>query len=108
MPNFLKNLFKGRISRRKYNYLLIVYFIVALLTTVISSLVSSSSDLGVSFAKLFKSLFFVFYTPIAMKRLHDIGHSGWWLFLLIIPGAPLYLAIKSGQKVENKYGPIPK
>lgn len=72
------------------------------------------------------SLSFIFFLPFAIawiagavRRLHDIGTFGWWVFIVLIPIylfldnwliiAPLlFLFFKEGQPFYNKYGPDPK
>ncbi|SQI93048.1 DUF805 domain-containing protein [Aggregatibacter aphrophilus] len=74
----------------------------------------------------FSSLSFIFFLPFiitwiagAIRRLHDIGTFGWWVFIVLIPIylfldnwliiAPLlFLFFKEGQPFYNKYGPDPK
>lgn len=59
--------------------------------------------------------FLVFYIwtglSIAVKRAHDLGHSGWWLLLSIIPFYNLWMIIKLaffvGLSGANAYGPDP-
>lgn len=46
-----------------------------------------------------------------VRRLHDIGKSGWWYLLAIVPIANfflLYLLAKDSQPGENEYGTNPK
>ena len=48
---------------------------------------------------------------VTVRRLHDIGKSGWWLFIAIIPivGLIIYIYfIKAGNEGDNKFGPSPK
>lgn len=49
---------------------------------------------------------------VAIRRLHDIGKSGWMLLLALIPIIGgiwlLVLMIKEGVRGENQYGPDPK
>jgi uncharacterized membrane protein YhaH (DUF805 family) len=49
---------------------------------------------------------------VYIRRLHDIGKSGWWYFIILIPlvGAiwMLVLLLTDSQPGENKYGPNPK
>ncbi|MDR2934962.1 MAG: DUF805 domain-containing protein, partial [Candidatus Adiutrix sp.] len=49
---------------------------------------------------------------LGIRRLHDIGKSGWWLLLLLIPlvGAIIILVFLclDSQPGENQYGPNPK
>ena len=55
---------------------------------------------------------FVPSLAVAIRRLHDIGKSGWYYLLVIIPIiGPIWLIIlfvTEGEQGENKYGPNPK
>ncbi len=47
---------------------------------------------------------------IQVRRLHDIGLSGWFVLLFLIPGgalALLIMAIIPSQEMDNAYGPAP-
>ena len=43
----------------------------------------------------------------SIRRLHDLGKSGWWIFLFIIPFVWLMTWCK-GQDGPNEYGPDPR
>ena len=49
---------------------------------------------------------------VAVRRLHDIGKSGWMLLILLIPVVGgiwmLVLLLREGNSFENEYGPNPK
>ena len=49
---------------------------------------------------------------VTIRRLHDIGKSGWWLLISLIPIIGgiwlLVLTCFDGQPHENQYGPNPK
>jgi uncharacterized membrane protein YhaH (DUF805 family) len=49
---------------------------------------------------------------VAVRRLHDVGKSGWFYFIALIPliGAIwlLVLFFTEGHKGENQYGSDPK
>ena len=49
---------------------------------------------------------------LTVRRLHDVGKSGWFIFIVFIPfiGAIwlLVLNCKNGEVGENKYGADPK
>jgi uncharacterized membrane protein YhaH (DUF805 family) len=49
---------------------------------------------------------------VSIRRLHDIGKSGWFWFIGLIPIVNLYLVyltcIKKGDVGHNQYGPDPK
>lgn len=59
-------------------------------------------------------MMFAFILP-HIKRLHDLGHSGWFSLLMFVPvvgpllwiGLIIYCGFFSGQPGENKYGPAP-
>lgn len=48
-----------------------------------------------------------FHLRAQVRRLHDIGHSGWYLLLNLIPGVAfvfsIYLLIKEGEEGKNEY-----
>ena len=43
----------------------------------------------------------------AVRRSHDLGRSGWFALITIIPMAGWYLVFKPGDPGANKYGPSP-
>lgn len=49
---------------------------------------------------------------VLVRRLHDIGKSGWWFFIGYVPFIGifwlLYLVCKDGDHGENSYGNNPK
>ncbi|MBT3559904.1 MAG: DUF805 domain-containing protein [Flavobacteriaceae bacterium] len=49
---------------------------------------------------------------VLVRRLHDVGKSGWFYFIVLIPlvGAIwlLVLFCTDGDQGENKWGPNPK
>ena len=52
-------------------------------------------------------LFILPSLSVCIRRLHDIGKSGWWTLLGIIPLANfylIYLLARKGSKEDNRYG----
>ena len=49
---------------------------------------------------------------VSVRRLHDIGKSGWWILIGLIPliGSIILLVwyCTEGQRCENEWGPDPK
>ena len=49
---------------------------------------------------------------VSVRRLHDIGKSGWWLLLWFVPFiGPIVLLIFTlldSEAGDNQYGPYPK
>lgn len=124
-----KGLFRGRIARLRFflGYFVAVIPLLAMVTLWgIVNLISSS--LGVSDASsvplvdfinrlipfvigLSVLLFFVGYFFLAIRRLHDLGYSGWFILLLFVPylnlALILYLLFARGESGPNKYGNPP-
>jgi uncharacterized membrane protein YhaH (DUF805 family) len=51
------------------------------------------------------------HLAVSVRRLHDIGFSGWWLLLIVLPMLSLVLLIfycLDSQPGENRFGPNPK
>ncbi len=106
--------FNGRARRTEYwiyniiNSIIggILFFLDYMLGTTIDGL-----DLGVLY--LIYALFvFISVLTVAVRRLHDVGKSGWMLLIALIPliGAIwlLVLYLTDSNTGENKYGPYPK
>ena len=48
---------------------------------------------------------------VTVRRLHDVGKSGWWLLLALVPFGGIVLLIwecSDGEPNPNQYGPSPK
>ena len=107
--------FSGRARRKEYWMFFLFNFIF--------SLVASLIDLGIgllTFAVFGLGLLSILYAlavfvpglAVSVRRLHDVGKSGWYLLINLIPIAgPLWflvLACTDSQPGDNKYGPNPK
>jgi uncharacterized membrane protein YhaH (DUF805 family) len=60
---------------------------------------------------LFAIAFFIPYLAVSVRRLHDVGKSGWMLLLSFIPiiGAIWLLVLFfTDSSEDNEYGPNPK
>lgn len=100
--------FSGRASRSQFWWWTLFTAIVGL----VIGIVFSSSQTAINIVSLIVEL--VFLLPslgLAVRRLHDIGKSGWFLFLGLIPlvGAIILLVwyCRSSDPVPNEYGPVP-
>ena len=56
--------------------------------------------------------FFIFCLPLAVRRLHDIGKTGWFILLALIPIVGWIILLiwncTDSQVESNEYGPSPK
>lgn len=96
--------FDGRLSRSDYVCRWLLLLLCAVVVTLISGIISILAPLGA----LAAIALCVAQISISVRRLHDRGHSGLWLFLCVIPAANLlmflYLLFAAGQPGVNEYG----
>jgi|AntRauTorckE6833_2_1112554.scaffolds.fasta_scaffold03546_1 uncharacterized membrane protein YhaH (DUF805 family) len=94
--------FTGRATRQAFWMYTLVYLIIA-------ALLSAVGIESLSF--LFALAVFLPSVAITARRLHDIGKSGWWQLLFLIPVIGLIVMIvfliREGDEQENAYGPNP-
>jgi uncharacterized membrane protein YhaH (DUF805 family) len=61
---------------------------------------------------LYTLVVFVPSLALSVRRLHDIGKSGWWMLISLIPLVGplivLFFMVKDSQPGTNEYGPNPK
>jgi uncharacterized membrane protein YhaH (DUF805 family) len=61
--------------------------------------------LGMCFGSVVYSLFVLIPSiAVAVRRMHDAGRSGWWLFMPLIN---FILLCRGSQPHDNRYGPNP-
>jgi len=92
--------FEGRARRAEYWYFV-------LFNTIISyALVFIDISAGTQYLNVVYSLAaLVPSIAVGVRRMHDVGKSGWFL---LIPIYNLILAVTAGDEGENKYGKDPK
>lgn len=97
--------FKGRASRREYWSLMLIFGIACIPLYVQYNITQTGSTIHVeSNASRYGFMLFIFAMPMIgamIRRLHDIGKSGWWC---LCPIAPFFLYLKQSDKGSNKYG----
>ncbi len=104
----------GRISRAPFNLALLAYFLAIMATGAVGSLLKShdiKSDALVVFAALFVVFGQYVLFTLGAKRLHDLGRSGWWQLLYLLPLFNIILGFvvmaKPGKPEDNAYGVAP-
>ena len=101
---FFKNYtnFKGRSRRSEYWW---VWLFCTAVSAVLGALLPEVAGLW-SLVVLIPNI------SLAVRRLHDIGKSGWWYLILLVPIAgPIILLIwacKDSAPDANQWGPNPK
>ena len=80
--------------------------IIAFTIGMIEGFMEFSTNSDLSLLSLFYELAVLVPTiSVAIRRMHDVGKSGWFI---LIPIYNLILAIREGDKGANEYGPDPK
>ena len=99
--------FNGRASRKEYWMFYLFYMIFAIVAMVVDVI------LGFGFVYLLYVLALLIPgLAVGILRLHDVGKSGWWLLISLIPliGAIwiIVLLATDGTADNNIYGPTLK
>lgn len=100
--------FSGRASRSEFWWFQLFGFILGIVIGIvfcwsedIMNIASGIVSLGLILPNL----------GLIVRRLHDIGKSGWWFFLCFIPLIGIIILIvwwcKDSQMEQNEYGPVP-
>ncbi|MEV0639527.1 DUF805 domain-containing protein [Streptomyces sp. NPDC050619] len=102
--------FSGR-SRRK-EYWMYALFVGIIYAVLIGIALGTQVSALLALAGIFYAAILVPSLAVSVRRLHDTGHSGWWLLFGIVPLAgPITLLVfqcMDGEPGVNKYGPNPK
>lgn len=105
--------FNGRASRTEYWMFFLVTCIISIVLSVVDGALhlNGLSNLGV-LGSIYSLLILLPYLGVMVRRLHDTNHSGWWVFIILIPllGALVLLVflVSNSTPGDNKYGPNPK
>lgn len=101
--------FEGRATRSEYWYFVLFNLLISIAIGIVEgALFKGSALLGnlYSLALLVPSL------AVGARRLHDIGKSGWWMLIALIPIVGWIMLIvwyaTDTQLASNEYGPNPK
>jgi uncharacterized membrane protein YhaH (DUF805 family) len=103
--------FKGRARRSEYWYFALFCFLVSFGVKIVSG-VLDNQNIYLGFAVVWTLATFLPGLGVLIRRLHDVGYSGWrWLvlFVPIIGGLiMLFWLVKDSQPGRNDYGDNPK
>ena len=115
--------FTGRARRKEFWTFTLVNAAILLVLLVIDLIIGGTNDNGAGAPSpttalillimcLFYLAIFVPSLAVQVRRLHDIGKSGWWWFIQFVPviGAIwiLVLFCLESQPGPNQWGPNPK
>ena len=94
--------FSGRASRSEYWWFVLFYLLVGLVAIQLDLMIGPVAGGEILlFDFLTRIAFLVPFTAVSVRRLHDVGRSGWWLITLV---PPLFFALMKGDEDPNDYG----
>ena len=106
--------FSGRARRMEYWMFVLFNVIFAFVATVIDNILGTAVE-GVGYGMVYALYFLAMFVPglaVTVRRLHDVGKSGWMYFVIFIPVIGviwfLVLMFTDGDSGTNEYGPSPK
>lgn len=105
--------FEGRARRSEYWYWALFQILVGFVLIGIDYSVSLIvlDDMGI-LTTLFSLVVLVPNIAVTVRRLHDIGRSGWWYWIYFVPILGfivlLVFCVTDSKQEENEYGPSPK
>ncbi|PIE49069.1 MAG: hypothetical protein CSA39_04460 [Flavobacteriales bacterium] len=106
--------FNGRARRKEYWMFGLFNMIFAIVAMILDNILGIAIE-GVGYGPLYGLYILAVLIPglaVSVRRLHDIGKSGWMILIALIPliGAIwlLVLMVTDSNSGENKYGQNPK
>ena len=110
--------FNGRARRKEYWMWTLYYTIVLLFAMVLDNVLGLNFELlgqDLGYGWLYVTIGIIHLIPglgIVVRRLHDVGKSGWFYLIILIPLIGfiwvLVLFCTDGVKEDNKWGSNPK
>ncbi len=101
--------FSGRARRSEYWYFVLFNAVVS---GVLSGIAQSQGGIFTALSTVYSLGVLIPSIAVCIRRLHDIGKSGWYLLFILIPlvGAIILIVwyCKDSMPGENQYGPNPK
>lgn len=116
MKNFIEVIkkyavFSGRASRKEYWLFCLWNLIIGFVIGFVLGLTGNLNAV-LPAAIIYLAIFIIPSVAVTVRRLHDIGRSGWWLLILFVPYIGPIILITfycfDSQSGDNKYGPNPK
>jgi len=106
--------FKGRSSRSEYWYFFLFNSVIIFLLSFFDGLFgmyNTEMNFGL-LSGLYQLAALLPGLGVAVRRLHDTGHSAWFLLIILIPlvGPIVFIILMAtaSSNEKNNYGPVPK
>lgn len=105
--------FKGRSTRSEYWYFTFISLIIYGLFYLYDIAMMYGNDINFPiFSQMYNLMVVIPSLALGVRRLHDVGKSGWWIWIVLIPLVGfiflIYFITRDSQIESNIYGPNPK
>jgi uncharacterized membrane protein YhaH (DUF805 family) len=101
--------FSGRARRKEYWMFFLFNMLIAFAIGLVTGFIGGVAGIGASLANVANVIYSLFVLipglAVGVRRMHDLGRSGWWL---LFPFVNLVFLCSDGQPGDNEYGPDPK
>lgn len=106
--------FQGRSRRKEYWFFALFNIIISIVLSFIdvaAGIFSPATGIGL-LSGLYALIILIPGISVTVRRLHDTGRTGWWLFIVFIPVIGLIVLlvfmVLDSDSTENAYGANPK
>lgn len=103
--------FQGRSSRSEYWWWVLFVAILSFCIGIIEGILGFSMTAVQATSGILSLVLLLPGLGLSVRRLHDIGKSGWWILLGLIPVVGAIVLIiwfaQNSQMQDNQYGPVP-
>lgn len=100
--------FSGRARRKEFwmfeLFNLIVLALIMLVEVILGNAAAADSRDSI-LGTIYNLAVFIPSIAVSVRRMHDTGHSGWWI---LCPFVNLIFAVTAGTVGGNRFGPDPK
>ncbi|HLD61324.1 MAG TPA: DUF805 domain-containing protein [Patescibacteria group bacterium] len=96
--------FSGRARRKEYWMFILVNLIVGVILSFVDGAMGSAEEGSGLLSSIYSLAVFIPSLAVAVRRMHDVNKSGWFI---IVPIYNLVLACTAGTKGDNRFGPDP-
>lgn len=101
--------FSGRAHRKEYWMFFLFNIIIAMLIGLVTGFTGAILGIGTALSDpasaIYSLAILVPSIAVGVRRMHDIGRSGWWI---LFPVVNLVFLCLDSQPGDNEYGPNPK
>ena len=110
--------FNGRARRKEYWMFYLFYIIFLIVAAVLDNILGTTFEfdgINIGYGYLYLLFALAMIIPslaVTVRRLHDVGKSGWMFLVALIPLIGgiwlLILMVRDSEPGTNEYGPNPK